>query len=197
MGHRSRFYIWDTEALDDGPYDVMAMERALNGEPAELNEAEKYETARRLYALLSYEDDIARRNKLVAERVGANARTILRWNKDGWPDRDFNPDGSRIDAKPAKAQEFIEERWASYTQPADDGHLLWTGSVTTGGVPRFRYRNRNYLAARIAYQLHTGNDPQGSARPHCGHDLCVQPAHIEDITTSARQKELQQQAVSA
>jgi hypothetical protein len=175
---RTRFYIWDTETLDDGPYDVMAMERALNGEPATLNDAEKYETARRLYALLRGEDDLARRNKLVAERVGVTDRTILRWNQDGWPDRDFNPDGSRIGTN--LTTDTITDRIASKTQPTTDGHLIWVGGTTEDGSPRFAHRRRNYLAARVAYQQHTGHEPTGVVRPTCGNHLCVRGDHLED-----------------
>jgi hypothetical protein len=183
MRARARFYIWDTEKLEDGPYDVMAMERVLNGEPAELNEAEKYETARRLYGLLRDEGDVARRNKIVADRVGTSDRTILRWHKDGWPPRKFNDDGSRVDAKPAV--DTIEERFASKTQTTDDGHLNWTGGVDAGGFPRFSYQRRSYLAARLAYQQHTGTEPAGIVRPACGNALCVKGDHLEDRPSRA------------
>jgi len=174
--HRSRHYIWDTETLDDGPYDVMAMERALNGEPTQLNEAERYETARRLYVLLA-DHNATRRNAIVAERVGVSDRTIIRWADDGWPDRQFNPDGSRIAARPA---ETITERFASKTRSTDDGHLLWTGTLSPSGVPQFSYDRRKYLAARVAYQHHTGLEPAGTVRPACGNDLCVKAEHLED-----------------
>jgi hypothetical protein len=178
MRGRTRFYIWDTENLDDGPYDVMAMERALNGEPAELNDAEKYETARRLHALLRGENDLARRNKLVADRVGVADRTVLRWNKEGWPDREFTPDGTLINAKRPVAT--IDERFASKTRASDDGHLLWTGNASEDHIPRFSYLGRNYVAYRFAYQQHTGIEPEGIVRPTCGNYLCVKGDHLED-----------------
>jgi hypothetical protein len=177
MRNRARFYIWDAADLEDGPYDVMAMERALNGEPTELNEAERYETARRLYSLLRDEDDLARRNILIAERVGASDRTIARWNDDGWPDREFAPDGSR----PAAwcTTDTIDQRFASKTKPTDDGHLIWTGNAKDGN-PRLSYLGRQYLATRYAYQQHTGVEPIGIVRPTCGNNLCVKGDHLED-----------------
>jgi hypothetical protein len=195
MCGRTRFYIWDTEALDDGPYDVMAMERALNGEPAELNEAERYETARRLYALLRTEEDTKRRNAIVARCVGTSDRTILRWNQDGWIDRDFNPDGSLVAARPAV--ETIEERFASKIQPTHDGHLLWTGSTNEDGIPQLAYQRRTYQAARIAYRQHTGNEPEGVVRPACGNDLCVLGEHLEDRPSRSRTSFRSRKAVAA
>lgn len=178
MRARARFYIWDADTLEDGPYDVMAMERALNGEPTELNEAERYETARRLYGLLRSEDDLARRNKLVAERVGTSDRTIARWQKEGWPARDFAPDGNRVPHN-AAAGNSLEERWLAATQPGDNGHLEWTGSHYNG-VPIIRFQKTTTQAARYAWQRHHGTDPRGSVRPACGNDMCVNIDHLED-----------------
>lgn len=75
------------------------------------------------------------------------------------------------------------------TQPAADGHLLWTGSHTTKGTPVLKWGGRSgdtYTGYRIAYRIHHGHDPQGSCYPACEQRGCVAPRHIADSAITPR-----------
>ncbi|MDX3354719.1 hypothetical protein PV703_15675 [Streptomyces sp. ME01-24h] len=178
MRTRPRLYIWDEHLLDDPRYDIVAMERALNGDPVPLNDAEKYATARILHRQLRHVDDIARRNKLTAERVGVTDRTILRWATAGWPSRDFTTDGAAITGRPKTATPA--ERLTARTH-MDNGHLIWTGPLSRSGQPTFAYGKTNILAGRIAYQQHTGHEPRGIVRSTCGVARCLLGEHLADL----------------
>ncbi|MGW1463877.1 hypothetical protein ACWCPT_05915 [Streptomyces sp. NPDC002308] len=66
------------------------------------------------------------------------------------------------------------------TAPVDGDHLTWTGSVSTSGVPSFRWKGATYTAGRTAFRIQHGRDPIGYAKAGCGYPGCVAPAHIED-----------------
>ncbi|MER6534363.1 hypothetical protein ABT215_11230 [Streptomyces sp900105755] len=83
----------------------------------------------------------------------------------------------------------VEDLFWRRTQPADDGHLLWTGSRTTKGTPVLKWGGRSgdsYTAYRIAYRIHHGHDPQGTCYPACEQPGCVAPSHIADSATTPR-----------
>lgn len=84
----------------------------------------------------------------------------------------------------------LDEKWATFTRPVNGGHLEWTGErQTTSGTPVMRYREHAYTAARIAFRIRHGREPEGYARPECGLPHCVAPAHIDDTTTRLRDRE--------
>ncbi|MEU0181820.1 hypothetical protein ABZ312_11615 [Streptomyces sp. NPDC006207] len=178
MRLRPRLYIWDERILDDPRYDIVAMERALNGEPTPLNDAEKYATARILYRQLRHIDDLARRNKLIAERVDVADRTVLRWARAGWIDRDFTPDGATITGR--FKTDSPADRMAARTR-MENGHLIWTGPLSKSGQPTFGYGKKNLLAGRIAYQQHTGCEAVGMVRSTCGNVRCLLGEHLADL----------------
>lgn len=181
-----RLHLRDDD-LDLDIYDIVAMERALNGDPTPLNEAEQYEVAHQLHAYYDAGREITGTGaegkrvggqKEIARRVGVSDRTINRWNKSGWPDRTAHPDGTLQPASKPNAADTAEERWATYTQPDSDGHLIWTGPTAKRGVPVFALKYVIHQGNRIAFQMHNGREPQHFARPGCGVELCVEPSHM-------------------
>jgi hypothetical protein len=84
----------------------------------------------------------------------------------------------------------LEEKWTSFTQPADGGHLTWTGErMGPSRTPAFRYREQYYTAARIAFRIRHNREPEGYARAECGLQHCVAPDHVDDTTTRMRGRE--------
>lgn len=82
---------------------------------------------------------------------------------------------------PALQPLTLEEKWATFTEPVEGGHLRWTGSRgTCSGTPLLRYREKTYTAGAIAYRQRTGRDPVGQVRAECDMTQCVAPAHVED-----------------
>lgn len=82
-----RFFSFDTTELTYGPVDLVAVERAINGGPVALsNEAERYLAARGMAYL---EVPLKR----IARRLNMPVRSLNRWAKAGWVDRDILPDG--------------------------------------------------------------------------------------------------------
>lgn len=72
-----------------------------------------------------------------------------------------------------------EQRWATFTQPADDGHLLWIGPYREG-VPSFQHHRQTVYARRIAFGMAHERPPVGQVRSGCGRTDCVAPTHVED-----------------
>ncbi|MFJ1696235.1 hypothetical protein ACIOHC_13950 [Streptomyces sp. NPDC088252] len=79
-----------TTATFNGDLDYIAIERAMNGEPAELTLAERVEVARQLVA----------RGICLAEaglRVGCARETVVGWQNNGWAAPAKPPDPDPID----------------------------------------------------------------------------------------------------
>lgn len=83
----------------------------------------------------------------------------------------------------------LEEKWWSHTLAHPGGHLEWTGSHAASGTPIIRYRGETYTAARIAYRIRHGRDPEGYARAECGVPHCVAPADVDDLAGRQRTRE--------
>ncbi|MFJ5259116.1 hypothetical protein ACIQAC_01395 [Streptomyces sp. NPDC088387] len=73
-------------------------------------------------------------------------------------------------------------------KPTDDGHMDWTGSRNSTGVPSLRHGGRNLSAYRIAYRIANNREPEGYALPNCEHDGCTKPGHHTDRTDRAQEK---------
>lgn len=173
-------YRYDPEKLH-ASIDVITVERLINGEPTPAVDAEKYAATLWLFRHAAATDDETLSVPEIARRVGVSARSIERWKLAGWPDRNYTADGAfKVDSHPGPLL-TAADKWAARTQPTDDGHLLWTGVTTKSGVPTLNHDRRTFQAARIAYRMHTGRDPEGSARPNCGNSLCVRPDHVADL----------------
>ena len=73
----------------------------------------------------------------------------------------------------------LEAAFRAHTEPADGGHLLWTGTVNSG-VPSIRHQGHRHSAYLIAYRIQHDRDPEGRCRPDCGLPRCVAPGHVDD-----------------
>jgi hypothetical protein len=84
----------------------------------------------------------------------------------------------------------LQQKWAARTRLVDGGHLEWTGSRQgPSGTPVMVYSGHMYTAARIAYRIKHGRDPEGYALPACDMAHCVAPDHQDDETDRARTRE--------
>ena len=65
----------------------------------------------------------------------------------------------------------------------DNGCWEWTGAIDARGYARFRLRERNALAHRVAYEHCVGPVPKGLDLDHlCRNHPCVNPEHLEPVT---------------
>lgn len=75
----------------------------------------------------------------------------------------------------------LDEKWRANTREVDGGHLEWIGEHgRSTGTPVMRYREKTYTAARLAFRMRTGREPEGYAFAECDRQHCVAPAHVED-----------------
>lgn len=74
----------------------------------------------------------------------------------------------------------LEQKWATFTQPTDDGHLAWTGYLREGTCPVLKHRGEDYTARRIAFLIAHQREPKGRVLAGCGWPPCVHPEHVED-----------------
>ncbi|MEU5595705.1 hypothetical protein [Streptomyces sp. NPDC020298] len=72
-----------------------------------------------------------------------------------------------------------EDAFHANTEAVEGGHVRWTGYINKG-IPYVSSRQTRITAARVAFRLHHGRDPEGQARPGCGVDHCVAGGHLED-----------------
>lgn len=64
-----------------------------------------------------------------------------------------------------------------------DGCWLWEGALR-GGYGRVKLDGRTQAAHRASYELHVGPIPSGLVLDHlCRNRSCVNPAHLEPVTT--------------
>lgn len=95
----------------------------------------------------------------------------------------------RIPNAPGSAQS-LEEAWAARTLPVEGGHLEWLGERRPpSGIPILRHDGVAYTAARIAFRLQHGREPQGRVLADCGVAQCVAPGHVEDAPGRLRVRE--------
>ncbi|MEI5520729.1 helix-turn-helix domain-containing protein [Streptomyces brasiliscabiei] len=110
-------------------------------------------------------------DRAIAHQTGTHHVTVARERKAlGLP---RHPPGR-------KSYPTLADAFHAHTEPADGGHLRWTGGRSSTGVPRLTHQGREYTASRIAFTLRTGREPVGQARPSCEFAECVAPACIAD-----------------
>jgi hypothetical protein len=84
----------------------------------------------------------------------------------------------------------LEQKWEANTRAVDGGHLEWTGTrQSTSGTPVLGYWPHTYTAARIAFRIKNGREPEGHTFAECGFDHCVAPEHVDDEPGRARTRE--------
>lgn len=86
---------------------------------------------------------------------------------------------------PAHTPEEAFHRRATATP---DGHMKWTGHINNAGVPIVLAVKERLSAYRVAFRIHHGREPIGTARPACGQPGCVAPAHIDDQPARERNR---------
>lgn len=75
----------------------------------------------------------------------------------------------------------IEETFRAHIEPADGGHVRWTGYVDAASdLPVVCYRKEQQPAPRVAFRLHYGRDPVGRVRQTCQGPRCLAGAHLAD-----------------
>lgn len=68
------------------------------------------------------------------------------------------------------------------------GCWLWAGSLNGGGYAQVMVNKRRPVAHRVAYELKHGPVPEGLQLDHlCRVRCCVNPDHVEPVTTSINQ----------
>jgi hypothetical protein len=93
-GARERLYPSTTDTYDDTlDLDLIAIERAINGEPVQLTALEKIHAARLL-------DSRGYSAGHIAGRLGSDHSTITGWKANGW--KPGNHPKSRISTKPRR-----------------------------------------------------------------------------------------------
>ncbi|MFF2383685.1 hypothetical protein [Streptomyces sp. NPDC058108] len=74
----------------------------------------------------------------------------------------------------------FEGRWDANTEPADGGHIRWTGRFRAGSNPAIAHEGRDTSPRRIAFERLHGRPAVGRVLPGCGYGPCVRPEHLED-----------------
>lgn len=74
----------------------------------------------------------------------------------------------------------LDQAWATYAQPTDDGHMTWTGPTNHAGTPVFTHRQIRYSARIVAFKARHKRDPIGYVKAICGDDQCVAPDCVAD-----------------
>lgn len=108
-------------------------------------------------------------------------------------DRHGDPFAGRRNNGP---RDVVERFWHYVDLRGDDECWPWTGSVYTVGYGEFSFGGSSGYAHRFSYELHKGPIPVGLTIDHtchnadyscpggkCAHRLCINPAHLEAVTT--------------
>lgn len=73
-----------------------------------------------------------------------------------------------------------EQAWSAFAEPVDGGHMRWTGYLREKTCPVLKYRNVDYSARRVAFEIGHGRQPVGRVLPGCDYPGCVAPEHTTD-----------------
>ncbi|MEU0059874.1 hypothetical protein [Streptomyces sp. NPDC006334] len=122
-----------------------------------------------LRALLA-EDDVS--NRAVAQQLGVSERRV--YGVRTWVGLPPYQRGRR------PAYGSWEEAFAEQSEPVEGGHRRWTGTREKNGTPVVRHRKSIQTAARVAFRLHHGREPEGNVTRSCLIPGCVAGEHQED-----------------
>lgn len=86
-----------------------------------------------------------------------------------------------IDAGPVDTSKSLADKLADGAgKPDADGHMIWNGPISTGGIPRIRHLGHDLSVTRIVYERRTDRHPVGTVKADCGVRHCVAPTHVVD-----------------
>lgn len=110
-----------------------------------------------------------------------------------------------LDASAPAAMELVKrlrvDFEARYIPEPNSGCWLWIGYAKPAGPSKWQARNpygyySRKPAHRLAYELHKGPVPEGLVIDHlCRNTLCVNPAHLEAVTTQENTRRGEAQSV--
>ncbi|MGC9540215.1 hypothetical protein [Streptomyces sp. UG1] len=119
-------------------------------------------------------------DRAIAARTGAHHTTVAKVRK-----------ALRLPVHKSgrKSYPTLAEAFRARTEPAEGGHLRWTGSLSSSGVPLVMHDGVSYSAYRVAFKLRTGREATGQARPGCEFPHCVEPRCMTDQRERERDRE--------
>lgn len=85
----------------------------------------------------------------------------------------------------------LEDAFRQYTQPTDDGHVEWTGSINNG-TPVVAFKGTKYYARQLAFRFHHGRHPVGRVTSTCEVKGCVAGGCLLDRPMREREPELEE-----
>lgn len=75
----------------------------------------------------------------------------------------------------------VDEQLSRFSSiPDPDGHIWWTGCLSTSGTPRIRIDGKEVPARHSIFEKRAGRKAVGQVRADCGLVRCVAPAHLMD-----------------
>lgn len=82
---------------------------------------------------------------------------------------------------PVERTRTVEQKWALFAMPVEDGHVRWRGErATDSGTPLLRYKESCASAAAVAFRIKHGRPSEGYVVAECGMKHCVAPEHVND-----------------
>ncbi|MEV6738613.1 hypothetical protein AB0N14_17460 [Streptomyces sp. NPDC051104] len=89
-------------------------------------------------------------------------------------------------APPSATASSEEQRFRELAVEGIDGHVRWSGRTTREGVPLV---DHFVTAARVAFRLHHGREPEGQVRGTCLVNHCLAGEHLADRVIRERRRE--------
>lgn len=66
------------------------------------------------------------------------------------------------------------------SEPTLEGHVYWTGRLTTSRTPVVRHNAREVQVVRYLFEQRTGRAPVGMVKNECDAPDCIAAEHLED-----------------
>lgn len=151
--------------------------------------------ARQQYVTQATADAVRRASAKLGVKLGPSDHTrklaarygyvsLWAWD-DNIDDPAAQPQGALRPAKPMpQLTASAKSRFGQYRVPTIGGCARWTGPTDSNGGGRLTLpvgdRQSTVRAARVAYLLQHGRDPQGTLQRTCGNRWCVEGRHLTD-----------------